>query len=399
MRFKREYISFSILGFLGFSGVTSYIFKDATGLPYIPLVAIIVLSPIVWKEANFVLRKIKSGINKSQALLVALGLWLLLVFVGAFNSGNIQDTLSVSRVTFYIILSIYVSSNTLQISTNKLFFLCLGVILGDIFNSIILSEKIGADEVSNFNIAPIFVLCSIATLKGRPTLISTSLILVAISTYASAYRVVPLVGVGTVIYTAVVVSLLKNRRKSWKGSELKVSNFVFAIALATGIIFYMYTQVEVEKYRYYRLVVRMGELIELDLDEAIGGRVSVFKNVKSDLFQYVLPNGFATTGEYIRRADSSLAPMRGYHKDFPILFFTYTLGIPLSVLIIIGLIGGMINQVVKEVLGSHKPKEIDIIAFIFVPLFLSMMLFNGRFLFFPFAEGAITGVVIGRWFR
>jgi hypothetical protein len=398
LSFKREYIPFSVLGFLGISSVTSYIFKGALGIPYIPLVGIIILSPIVWKESKLVYRKIKSGASSSQVLLVTIGFWVLLVLIGLFNSGSVQETLSVSRVSFYIILSAYVSSNTSRISTDKLFFLCLGIVLGDIFNSFFLSEKIGVREVSNFNIVPIFVLCSIATVKGRPTLIFTSLVLVAISTYASAYRVVPLVGVGTVIYTFVVISLLRNKNKNWRDKEFKTYKFVFTIAIATGVIIYLFTQVEVQKFRYYRLVVRMQELIEFDLDSAIGGRVDVFRNITDDLFRYILPNGFATTSEYIETADGSLGAMRGYHKDFPIIFFAYTFGLPLSLIVLFGVLGGAVNQL-RKFLARYVLDEVDVVSFAFIPLFIVMMMFNGRFLFFPFAEGAIFGTIIGRWFR
>lgn len=357
----------------------------------------VVLYPLINNELKFVVQKTISGLAKSIPFVVCILVWALLLALGVLNSQNINETLSSARVFLYLLVAVYISSST-DLLTDKIMYLCIGITIGDLFEAAYLAESLSSAEHNNFNVIPIFILSSVSVLRRDISLIVVAIFLIALSTYTSAYRVVPLVGVGSVLYSLFISKIIEGRSKSFhvKNNSITV---MFVIFFSIYSLYYLYNHIELSDFRYFRLVYRTTELLTFDFKDAIPGRISIFENMGDAFLHNIIPNGFATTGEYVKASDGSFRVMRGYHKDFPFIFFSYTFGFPLSLLIIVSsLFAGAIHTM-GTIRYTTVYSEIDIVSTIFFPLSVFLLFFNGRFLFFPFAEGVMFGLLYGRWFR
>jgi len=395
------------LGFLALSSTGAYILKDTIGMLYIPEALALLFFPFIYMEIYRGYKSIKKGLTNSPSLILTILLLLFLVFVGFTNSNSINDTLSVSRVFFVVVFSSYISRDLDYIETEKIAFICLGVLSGDVFNSIILQDKFfllsdaqvyTENDPVNFSIMPIFLVVSITIIERRKALFVFLIPLLAAATIVSAYRVLPFVIIYSLVISLVYVMLSRRGVGSFFMNKDNV-HALTVIFITVSSLAYVYQNLSIPKWRYYRLVTRTLPLLDMDLAQAIPGRIAVLSELPSAVSEHLLPNGFATVNEYIEGPSGKMRLMRGYHKDFPIIFLSYTFGLPLAIIIITGtLVKGIAFCTSKITTGSDKYK-VDIISFLFFPLSLAMLFFNGRFLFLPLSEGMLFGLLIGRWFR
>jgi len=378
-------VSVALIGAVGYSQLSFFLTVDLLGLPlYFPEPFVLLLFGVLYFGTS---RDVRPKVTVPLVLVLwgALTLWWYLILLGSLE-GPLIDALATGRPFLYALFAAFVSPWLRRIPVGYIFWFLVGIVLGELLNVIVVAPYFDEQYrgIVAVNIAAVSLLSSMVVYSGRrswwilatPCLISISVL--------SGFRVV-LFALVLSIVTSIGIRALRSRGAGAlaRGASRTLALVFLIGAVATVLVKYV---LDVHEFAYFRTVDRTVRLLSGDVaGSQDGGRLGKMAYYLTEEIGGILPSGF------VMRARDEV----GNFNDVPLLNFTVTFGVPLGVsLVLLIVFAGALFGLRKTF--DRQATIQDMMAMSFFPVFVLLIIVNGRFAYVVY-ESVLVGLVVGYW--